>query len=88
MDHPPHSPELAPTDFHLFLYLQKSLAGKQFDDYDDADDAVQKWLYYMRREYKNLHTSTSASTMAATMWKSSLKYVESNNKFFLQNLRK
>ena len=86
MDHPPHSPELAPTAFYLFLHLQKFLAGKQFDDYDHADDAVQKWLYYMRRVYKNLHTSTSASIMAATMWKSSLKYVEANNKYFFYKI--
>ena len=43
-DHPPYSPDLGPTDFHLFLYLKKSLGGKGFDDDDDLKDAVQKWL--------------------------------------------
>ena len=44
MDHPPYSPDLAPSDFHLFLHLKKFLGGKRFDDDDDLKDAVQKWL--------------------------------------------
>ena len=44
MDHPPYSPDLAPSDYHLFLHLKKFLGGKQFDDDDDLKDAVQKWL--------------------------------------------
>ena len=43
MDHRPYSPDLAPSDFHLFLHLKKFLCGKRFDD-DDVKDAVQKWL--------------------------------------------
>ena len=37
-------PDLAPSDYHLFLHLKKFLGGKQFDDNDDLKDAVQKWL--------------------------------------------
>ena len=44
MDHPPYSPDVAPSDFHLFLHLKKFLGGKRFDDDDDLKDAVQKWL--------------------------------------------
>ena len=44
MDHPPCSPDLAPSEFHLFLHLQKFLGFKRFDDDDDLKDAVQKWL--------------------------------------------
>ena len=43
MDHPPYSPDLAPSDFHLFLHLKQFLSGKQFDDDNDLKD-VQKWL--------------------------------------------
>jgi len=45
MDHPtpPYSPDLAPSDFNLFLQLKKFLGGKRFDDDDDLKDAVQKW---------------------------------------------
>ena len=44
MDHLPYSPDLAPSDFHLFLHLKKFLGGKRFDDDDELKDAVQKWL--------------------------------------------
>lgn len=30
--HPPYSPDLAPSDYHLFRSLQNHLAAKQFDD--------------------------------------------------------
>jgi len=44
MDHPPYTPDLAPSDFHLFLHQKKSLGSKLFEDDDDLKDAVQKWL--------------------------------------------
>ena len=44
MDPPPYSPDLASSDFHLFLHRKKFLGGKRFDDDDDLKDALQKWL--------------------------------------------
>ena len=44
MNHPPYSPDLAPSDFHLFLHLKKFLGSKRFDEDDDLKGAVQKWL--------------------------------------------
>jgi len=44
MDHPLYSPDVALSNYHLFLHLQKFLGSKQFDDDDDLKDAVQKWL--------------------------------------------
>ena len=44
MDHPLYSPDLAPSDYHLFPHLKKFLGGKQFDDDDDLKYAVQKRL--------------------------------------------
>lgn len=38
--HPPYSPDLAPSDFHLFPNLKKQLAGKHFDSDDDVISAV------------------------------------------------
>ena len=39
-DHPPNSPDLAPSDFHLFLHLQSFLAGRQFHDENEVKEAV------------------------------------------------
>jgi histone-lysine N-methyltransferase SETMAR len=39
-DHPPHSPDLAPSDFHVFLHLKKFLGGRRFLENDDVKEAV------------------------------------------------
>jgi hypothetical protein len=41
---PPHSPDLAPSDYHLFYKLKKSLAGKTFSDDDEVQNVVMTWL--------------------------------------------
>jgi hypothetical protein len=38
-DHPPYSPDLAPSDFHLFLHLKSFLAGQRFH-YDEVKGAI------------------------------------------------
>jgi len=32
LDHPAHSPDLAPSDFHLFSHLKKHLTGRKFHE--------------------------------------------------------
>jgi len=44
MDHHLYSPDLVPSDYHLFLHLKKFLGSKLFDNDDDLKDAAQKWL--------------------------------------------
>jgi histone-lysine N-methyltransferase SETMAR len=39
-DHPPLSPDLAPSDFHLFLHIKSFLAGWQFHDNNEVKEAV------------------------------------------------
>jgi histone-lysine N-methyltransferase SETMAR len=43
-DHPPYSPDLAPSDFYLFLKMKEHLAGKRFTDDEDLQHAVVDWL--------------------------------------------
>ena len=40
MPHPPYSPNLAPSDYHLFRSLQNHLNGKTFD----SNEAVKNEL--------------------------------------------
>ena len=35
---------LAASDFHLFLHLNKHLAGKNFDDDDEVQEEVMTWF--------------------------------------------
>ena len=41
---PLYSPDLASSDYHLFIHQKKFLGDSRFDDDDDLKDAVQKWL--------------------------------------------
>ena len=44
LKHPPYSPDLAPSDFHLFGPTKKHLGGQKFADDDEVMVAVQSWL--------------------------------------------
>ena len=39
-DHPPYNPDLAPSDFHLFLHLKSFLAGWQFHNDNEVKETV------------------------------------------------
>src|SRR3954469_19479672 len=38
--HPPYSPDLAPTDYHLFGSLQHFLEEQSFSDMDEVEEAL------------------------------------------------
>ena len=44
LDYPPYSPDLSPSDLHLFLHLKKYLVGKRFDDDDGVQEEVMTWF--------------------------------------------
>lgn len=43
-DHPPYSPDLAPSDFHLFLHLKSFLGGQHFNNDEELKENVSNWL--------------------------------------------
>ena len=44
LPHPPYSPDLAPSDFHLFGKLKESLRGNHYASIDDVRSAVNAWI--------------------------------------------
>ena len=44
LSHPPYSPDLAPSDFHLFRHLKDSLSGRAFEDANAVIMAVNEWI--------------------------------------------
>ena len=40
LSHPPYSPNIAPSDYHLFLSLQNFLTGKKFKNEEDVKQAL------------------------------------------------
>ena len=45
--HPPYSPDVAPSEFHLFPKLKEHLSGMRFNNDGDVKDAVQRILNSM-----------------------------------------
>jgi histone-lysine N-methyltransferase SETMAR len=44
LPHPPYSPDLAPSDYHLFGKLKESLRGKQYASVGDVQSALRTWV--------------------------------------------
>jgi hypothetical protein len=44
LDHPPYSPDLAPSDYHLFRGLKKQFKGCHFSSDAKVIAATQTWL--------------------------------------------
>jgi len=44
LPHPPYSPDLAPSDFHLFPELKEHLKGQRFSCDEEVNSAVRKWF--------------------------------------------
>jgi len=44
LDHPPYSPDLTPSDYHLFHWLKKQLKGLQFSSDAEVFAAAETWL--------------------------------------------
>jgi histone-lysine N-methyltransferase SETMAR len=53
MEHAPYSPDLAPSDYHVFGPLKKFLAGQRFISDDDAKTAVRRWFRAQPAEFYN-----------------------------------
>ena len=45
--HPPYSPDLAHSEFHMFPKLEEHLSGMRFNNDDEVKDAVQRFLNSM-----------------------------------------
>jgi hypothetical protein len=44
LEHPPYSPDLAQSDFHLFGLWKNHIGGKRFAEDGEVETEVRKWL--------------------------------------------
>jgi len=44
LDHPPYSPDLPPSDYHLFPGLKKRLKGRHFSSDVEVSAVAETWL--------------------------------------------
>lgn len=50
-DHPPYSPDLAPSDYHLFLLLKQWLQSQRFENDDELMTGVTNWLKSLAADF-------------------------------------
>ena len=53
ISHPPYSPDLTTSDFHLFGPLKESLRGRHFSSDKEVKTTVRKWLKMQPVEFYN-----------------------------------
>jgi len=51
LDHPPYSPGLAPSDYHLFPGLKEQLNGRHFSSDTEVIAATEAWLDRQTSEF-------------------------------------
>ena len=51
LDHPPYSPDLAPSDYHLFPGLRKQLKCRHFSSDAEVTAAAETWLDAQHSEF-------------------------------------
>ena len=44
LPHPPYSPDLSPTDYHLFKHLDSFLRNKKFDDQRAVENVFEDFV--------------------------------------------
>ena len=44
LQQPPYSPDLAPSDYHIFSPLKEALRGHRFTSDEEVKEAVHAWL--------------------------------------------
>jgi histone-lysine N-methyltransferase SETMAR len=49
--YPAYSPDLAPSDCHVFGPLKEALGGKKFSTDDEIKEAVHRWLHSQSEEF-------------------------------------
>jgi len=60
LPHPPYSPDLAPSDYHLFGPMKKMLGEQKFASDTELQSTVRQWLrqhhFFLHQAFRNLLT--------------------------------
>ena len=51
LPHPPYSPDIAPSDYHLFRHMSLDLADQRFSSYEATKIWVESWIAKQRPEF-------------------------------------
>jgi histone-lysine N-methyltransferase SETMAR len=71
LEHPPHSPDLTPSDFHLFGKLKELLSGKRFASDQEVENET-KLAYQLGRKFlcrRYFEISVTQGQMFELVWR-------------------
>ena len=51
LDHPPYSPDVAPTDYHVNRSVSNWMEGEIFDSLDEIVDSIKGWIASKDRKF-------------------------------------
>ena len=51
LPHPPYTPDLPPSHYHLFGPLKAFTRGKKFESHDEVKNVVSDWLRHQSKEF-------------------------------------
>ena len=51
LSHPPYSPDIAPSDYHLFLSMQSPLSGERFSSAENLQIWIDNWVASKDQEF-------------------------------------
>jgi len=51
LNHPPYSPDLAPSDYFIFRVMKKFLRGKRFSSDQEVKEAVTTWFEEQSKDF-------------------------------------
>ncbi|KAG5324314.1 MOS1T transposase, partial [Pseudoatta argentina] len=74
LPHPPYSPDIAPSDFHLFRSMAHGLADRRFHSYEEAQKWIDSWI-----ASKDMSFFRRGIHVLPERWE---KVVESDGKYF------
>ncbi|KAG5311876.1 MOS1T transposase, partial [Pseudoatta argentina] len=74
LPHPPYSPDIAPSDFHLFRSMAHGLADRRFHSYEEAQKWIDSWI-----ASKDMSFFRRGIHVLPERWE---KVVESEGKYF------
>ena len=63
--HPPYSPDLAPSDFHLFHSFKEHLRGHNFRDFDHLESELARFFEGQSADFLGARHPSSAGALGA-----------------------
>jgi len=51
LPHPAYSPDIAPSDFHLFRSMQHALKDTHFHNFEDVRKFVENWINFKEESF-------------------------------------